>query len=212
MPDPTPTPDPQPAPPADPAPAPPAPPAPTPTSTPPADPNPADDGKGGKDAILADLAKERDARQALQQQINDMQAAQQAQMDALATALGIKKDDAPPDPAVLTGQIETEKSSRQAAERQLAVYRVAADPAVAANASRLLDSSSFLASIKDIDPTDTAALTEKVKAAVEADAVFRAAGATPTTPPFPGGPRPPAPIRAGSLSEAIQNRISQPNR
>jgi septal ring factor EnvC (AmiA/AmiB activator) len=32
-----------------------------------------DEGKGGKDAILADLAKERDKRQALEKQIKDLQ-------------------------------------------------------------------------------------------------------------------------------------------
>jgi hypothetical protein len=43
---------------------PPAPPTPPPPQTPPAGNEPGDDGRGGKEAILADLARERDARQA----------------------------------------------------------------------------------------------------------------------------------------------------
>jgi hypothetical protein len=201
MPDPTPTPDPTPAP--DPAPQP------TPPADPPADPKP-DDGKGGKDAILADLARERDARQALQQQMTDLQAAQQQQMDALATALGLKKDDTPPDPAALTSQIETEKANARAANLQLAVFKVA--PQHEANASRLLDSASFLASLKDIDPTDSDAIGDAIKVAIEADAVFKATPATPATPPFPGGPRPTPPARAASLGEAIAAKIAAQSR
>lgn len=174
---PTPTPDPQPTPPSDPAPTPPA--------DPPADPKP-DEGKGGKDAILADLAKERDARQALQQQITDMQTAQQEQMDALAKALGLKKDDAPADPAALAAQIETEKAATRQAAAQLAVYRAAG--AHEANPDALLDSASFLASIADLDPTDAAKIGDAIKAAVEKNPALKA---TPATPSFQGGPRKP---------------------
>lgn len=42
-----------------------------------------------KAAALADLAKERDARQALEQQIKDMQDAQKKQNEALASAFGL---------------------------------------------------------------------------------------------------------------------------
>lgn len=62
--------------------------------TPPAGGAGADDdaGKGGKSAVLADLAKERDERQKLQTQIETLQASQTAQRDAFAAALGVKPD------------------------------------------------------------------------------------------------------------------------
>lgn len=194
--DPTPTPDPQPTP------TPPAPP--TPPADPPVDP---DDGKGGKDAILADLAKERDKRQALEQTVSEMQTAQQAQMDAFAKALGLKPEDAPADPAELAKQVTAEQGKTANAERQLAVFKLAADPEVGANAAALLDSSSFLASIAEIDPTDETKLTEAITAAIEKNPIFKASQ-TPSAPPFPGGPRPPAPTRAGSLGEAISNKLA----
>jgi septal ring factor EnvC (AmiA/AmiB activator) len=52
-----------------------------------------DDGKGGKAAVLADLATERDKRQALETQIAALQTAQQAQTDALAKAFGLKPEE-----------------------------------------------------------------------------------------------------------------------
>lgn len=52
-----------------------------------------DDGRGGKAAILADLARERDNRQALEQQIQQLQTAQQVQRDAFAQALGLKPEE-----------------------------------------------------------------------------------------------------------------------
>lgn len=189
-------------PPGDPVPTdPPADPAPT---DPPANP---DDGKGGKDAILADLAKERDKRQALEQTVNDLKTAQQSQMDALAKALGLKPDDTPPDLDALTAQIETEKANAADAYRQLAVFQNAGE----ADPKRLLDSASFLRSIKDIDPGDTDKIAAAVAAAVEADPLLKAVQPS-TTPPFPGGPRTPAPTAAGSLGEAITKRLTQTNR
>lgn len=198
---------------ADPTPQDPAPTPAEPTPTdPPADPPtptdpPVDPGKGGKDAILADLAAERDKRQALEGKVNELTAAQQAQMDAIALALGLKTDDTPPDPAALTAQIEAEKANAAEAQRQLAVFQNAGE----ADPKRLLDSASFLRSIKDIDPTDTAKLTAAVAAAVEADPLLKAVQ-PPSTPPFPGGPRTPAPSGAGSMSEAIANKIAAQRR
>lgn len=183
MADPTPTPDPTPAP--DPAPDP----TPTPTD-PPANP---DEGKGGKDAILADLAKERDKRQGLEQQIADLQAAQQAQLDGLAKALGLKQDDAPPDPARLAEQIAAEQGKTaeaetraSAAERQAAIFRLAALGKHDGNPVALLDSATFLASLRDVDPTDEAAVLDAVTSAIEVNPSLKAA---PTAPRFPGGPR-----------------------
>lgn len=193
--------------------APPADPAPT---DPPADPKPADppapsdDGKGGKDAILADLAKERDKRQELEGRLTEFQTQQQQQMDALAKALGLKPDDAPPDPAALTAQIAEEQGKAREAAVQLAVYRNAA--ANEANADALLDSASFLRSLADIDPTNAEAVNAAIKAAVEANPLLKSAPPVPPTPPFPGGPRTPAPTGAGSMGEAIANKIATQRR
>lgn len=194
------------------APAPQDPPAqPNPTD-PPADPpkrdDPPDDGKGGKDAILADLAKERDKRQTLEQTVSEMQTAQQAQMDAIAKAFGIKQDDAP-DPDALAQQIVAEQAKAREAALQLAVYRNAA--AVEANPDLLLDSASFLRDIADLDPSDTEAVTGAIKSAVETNDRFKATQ-TPTSPPFPGGPRTPAPTRAGTLEEAVAARLASQTR
>jgi hypothetical protein len=195
--DPTPTPDPQPAP------------TPTPTPNPPADP-PADpdDGKGGKDAILADLAKERDRRQALETKVNDLTAAQQAQMDALAKALGLKTDE-PPDPDKLAAQVAEEQGKARDAQIQLAIYRNAAT--AEANADLLVDSQKFRDATKEVDPTDAAAMTAAIQAFIEANPAFKAAPAIPPTPSFPGGPRPPAPTKAGTLGSAITNRLAGKN-
>lgn len=164
---------------ADPAPSPePAPSAPPPAD-PPSDPK-AEDGKGGKDAILADLAKERDKRQ-------QAEAQQQATLDAIAKALGLKADDAPPDPTALAEKVTTSELRAQDAERKLAVFMAASQHD--ANATALLDSTSFMASVTAIDPTDSAAVAAAIEAAVKANPAFKA---TPPTPPFPGGPRKPA--------------------
>ena len=189
-------------PPADPPPSDPPPADPPVGDDPPSDP---DDGKGGKDAILADLAKERDKRQALERTVTEMQTAHQAQMDALAKAFGLKSDDDPPDAEALTAQVQAEQAKAREAALQLAVFRAA--PQHEANASRLLDSASFLASLKEVDPTDADAVGNAIKAAVEADEMFKATPA-PTTPPFPGGPRSSATPRAGSLGEAIANKLA----
>lgn len=194
---------------ADPAPTPDPAPEPTP-SDPPADPpkdpaaDPKDDGKGGKDALLADLAKERDKRQGLEQQVSDLQKAQQKQLDDIAVALGLKQSDAPPDAAALATQIQAAQDDARDARRQLAVVQAA--PALEGNAALLLDSASFLRSIADIDPADTERLGEAIKTAIDANPALKT---TASTPAFPGGPRPPAPpARAGSLQEAIERKLA----
>lgn len=193
-------------PPADPPPAdPPTPPAPPTAPTPPADPpTDPDDGKGGKDAILADLAKERDKRQELETKVNDLTTAQQAQMDAIAKALGLKTDE-PPDADRLAAQVAEEQGKARDAQVQLAIYRNAGT--VEANADLLVDSTSFRTATKDVDPTDATAMTAAIKAFVEANPAFKVTSGSPT-PPFPGGPRPSAPTRAGSMDEAIANKLA----
>ena len=125
----------------------------------------------------------------LEQKIADLTSQQQAQLDAIAKAAGLKDDDTPPDPVKLAEQITAEQSKTTAAEtravtaeRQLAVFKVAADPEVGGNALALLDSASFLDSLKDIDPTDAEKVKSVVEAAIEKNPLFKAPQA-PATPP-----------------------------
>ena len=150
----------------------------------------------------------------LEQKIADLTSQQQAQLDAIAKAAGLKDDDTPPDPVKLAEQITAEQSKTtaaetraNAAERQLAVFKIAADPEVAGNALALLDSASFLESLKDIDPADTEKVKAAIEVAIEKNPLFKASQ-TPAAPPFPGGPRSPATPRAGSLGEAIAQKMT----
>lgn len=147
----------------------------------------------------------------LEKQLTDLQTNQQAQLDAIAKAAGLKSDDTPPDPAKLAEQITaaqgetaSEKTRADNAERKLAVFLVAGDHG--ANAVALLDSTSFLDSIKDVDHTDVAKLGESIKAAVAKDDRFKAA---PLTPPFPGGVRKTTPSDPGPGLARLQHAYSQ---
>ena len=212
--DPTPTPDPTPDPAPQPTPTPDPTPVPDPSKQPPWGAPENFDAEKAWELIQNLRTKEgRDAE--LQAKLDQLEQDRKQQMDALAKALGLKSDDTPPDPAKLAEQITAEQGKTAdaearaaAAERTLAVYLAAG--AHEANPALLVDSSSFMASIKDVDHTDAAALGEAIKKAVEANPVLKA---VPTTPPFPGGPRPPAPpARPGSLDEAIAARLSSQSR
>jgi hypothetical protein len=175
---------------------------PDPGNDPPPDP-PAEPGKKppwGDDAnfnaekaweLIQNLRAEKAPDAGLQAELDALKATQQTQLDAIATALGLKSEDTPPDPAKLAEQISAEQGKTTeaearatGAERKLAIVLAALDHD--GNHKALLDSTSFLDSVKDIDSTDSAAIGEAVKNAVAASDHFKAA---PTAPPFPGGPR-----------------------
>lgn len=107
----------------------------------------ADEGKGSKDAVLADLARERDKRQNLEAQFNGFK-------DAFAKALGLDKDEQLT-PEQLTAQVTEQTSRAEKAERLLAVTR--AMPATV-DSDALLDSSAFQKAIADV-PADKVAET-----------------------------------------------------
>ena len=110
------------------------------------------------------------------------QAATDARQE-LAKALGLIKGDEPADPVKLAEQLTTEKADARQARVELAVYRAAgsiADP------SALLDSTSFLRSLKNVDPTDSAAVTAAITAAVASNPRLGAASEG-------NGPRAPRP-------------------
>lgn len=106
----------------------------------------------------------------------------QAMLDGIAKALGIKPDDAPPDPAALQSTIAESQARITALEAdtkardvELAAWRAASK--AGANAPALLDSRSFVAELGGLDPSaddfgtrvDTA-----VKKALEANPALRA--------------------------------------
>lgn len=140
-------------------------------------------GKAGDDsaATIARLQKDlADARKDAGKARTDAktQAADEAVKaltEKLGKALGLVKEDGPPDPAKLTeliGQKDTALAARDTALRakdvELAVYGRAEK--AGAKASALLDSRAFLAAIKDLDPTATdfgTALDEAIKTAVK---------------------------------------------
>ncbi|MFI6443818.1 hypothetical protein [Kitasatospora sp. NPDC050543] len=140
-------------------------------------------------ATIARLAKDlADARrEAGAARVNaKQQAADQARADLaqqIGKALGLVKDDTPPDPAALTAQItaqtgrigELEKDLR-AKQVELAV-RSAADKQQA-KADALLDSRAFSKALADLDPeaTDfTTQLDAAIKKAVDTNPNFRSA-------------------------------------
>ncbi|WP_242890788.1 hypothetical protein [Actinomadura litoris] len=142
-------------------------------------------------ALRNDFKDERTKRQqaqkaqaAMQKQLDDMQATQTKQMDALAKALGLKKDDTPPSPEqaakdfgakLQTAQADTESERKRAdtAEAslrdttiQLAVYLAADDHD--ADPRALLDSARFLKTVAGLDPSDKGFEDELGQAITEA--------------------------------------------
>ncbi|WP_128977277.1 hypothetical protein [Streptomyces roseicoloratus] len=96
-------------------------------------------------------------------------------MDQLKAA-GIKLGDKP-DAEQLQASLTAAQSERREALLRAALYETASEHG--ANPSALRDSVSFLESIKDIDPTDSAALVAAAKAALTANPTLSAAPAGP---------------------------------
>lgn len=112
-----------------------------------------DDGKGSKQAVLADLAKERDARQALAAQLDQLKT-------GLASALGINKP-AEVTPEQLAEQLAGEKQARINAETRLAVYQ---NTPAGVDVNALLDSQQFNKLISEVKTENLAeTITEFVK-------------------------------------------------
>ena len=116
-----------------------------------------DTGKGSKQAVLADLARERDARQALEQTVTQMQQAQKDQMAAIAAAFGVKPDAKDTDGSQLIGTLQKQVAEMQ---HEALVLRVA-------NAHRLTNAEDIdlLKSAKDEDTMTKLATRLAAKAA-----------------------------------------------
>lgn len=193
-----------PTPPTDPAPptAPPEPPTGTPAdpgqepTTPPADP-PGDDPR---------ITRANREAQKYRQQAREAQAAQQAQLDTIAKALGLKPDDV--DPAALTEQLTTAQAAARESATQLAVYRAA--PALGADPDALLDSASTLRALADIDPADADAVAAAITTALESNPRLKAADPQPpagrSSAPA-GGPPQPAQLSRADLKRMTPEEI-----
>jgi hypothetical protein len=97
--------------------------------------------------------------------------AQQEFTNKLAVALGLKED-AAVDPAALTASLTAAQQSAQQAARELAIFKAAGT--AGADPNRLLDSSSFKSSIQGLDPSDGAAISAAISAAVAANPYLKA--------------------------------------
>lgn len=142
---------------------------------------------GGKNALAARGEEAKKAKAAA------ATAAEQARAElaqSIGKAIGLVKDE-PLDPAKLTEELTAERSAAQQARVELAIFKAAG--AANGDPAALLDSSSFLRSLDGIDPSDTAAVTAAISAAVEANPRLGVA------PLEPGMPRP-NPAQGGSGS------------
>lgn len=110
-------------------------------------------------------------------------AADEARADLAQTigrALGLVEDE-PLDPAKLTEQLTASNAAAKQAQVELAIFHAAAG--VNANATKLLDSRSFMARVADVDPTDHLAIAAAIGEAVSSDpSLAQAAGDTPRLP------------------------------
>ena len=133
-----------------------------------------DGGKGGKDAVLADLAKERTKRKESDAKLS----AVEAKLAALATALGVEPTE--------TVDPDTLKSDLDAMRRENAVLRAGA--ALHLDTDALLDSHRFTTGLADIDPSDGDAVKAYLNEFVEANPQY-APAETRTYNPGDGAPQ-----------------------
>jgi hypothetical protein len=122
----------------------------------------------------------------------------------IGKALGIITDDTPPEeqlnPDQLRDLLQGERTTARQARVELAVFKAAQQPDVSFNAAALLDSRAFLDAIKDVDPTDTEALTLKIAETVQANPWLAVAAPQPSADPDPveqppaAAPVAPAPV------------------
>lgn len=179
-----------------------------------------DGGQGGTDDSAAKIARlEKDladarkdagkARTDAKQQAADD--AVKALTEKLGKALGLVKEDGPPDPEALAKAVAEKDSllaTREAAIRakdvELAVYGRA--EALGAKAGALLDSRAFIKAVADLDPSDKGfktALDDAIKTAIKDNPAYAIAPAGRSGGEHGGGSGEGKP-RSGSLAEAIR--------
>lgn len=159
-------------------------------------------------AIRDDFKAERAKRQEAEQRLTDLQTAldadkaDRAKRDkALAVALGLAQDEAPPDPAQLAADLKAaqDKAAADLAQRDSSLRAQQVENAILRNAAKhggngdaLLDSRAFMAKVAGLDPTagDFAEqLDDAIKTAVDSGGQFKAPAPAPEPPKQPQTPR-----------------------
>lgn len=189
--------------------------APTPTPAPPKPAEPAqkhvwDDPESAR-AEIERLRKENGA-----ERVNaKAKAADEARNELaqqIGKALGLVEDEQV-DPAKLTAELTASQQAAKQARVELAVFKAAAD--AGGDPAALLDSSSFLATLGDIDPSDTAAVSAAIKSAVESNPRLGAEPATRLPAPNPaqgasgGGPTIPAQLGKSDIENMTPEEITK---
>ncbi|WP_018135438.1 hypothetical protein [Acaricomes phytoseiuli] len=156
-------------------------------------PAPAEDAQESPEATIARLTAENSKLRAEngKDRVNaKTQAAEEARNDLvqeLGKALGlVKEGDKQPTAEELTTSLAQANEASNAQALQLAVFRAASKNG--AHGDALLDSTSFLAAVKGLDPNDGEKIDAAIKSAVETNPRFRAAqAAARTSAEFNGG-------------------------
>lgn len=159
--------------------------------------NPWDDPEAAK-AEIERLRKENGAARTTAK-AQAAEAAKNELAQQIGKALGLIKDDEPADPVKLTEQLTATATEARQAKVALAVYQAA--PVAGGDPSALLDSTSFLAKVNSLDPTDTQAVATAIAEAVAANPRLAAVTATPGMKPNPAQGRSASP--PASLAERI---------
>lgn len=124
-------------------------------------------------AARAEIEKLR--KQNGDERINAKKTAADEARQEILTKLGLVKGDEKPDLDTITAQLTAAQQERADTARQLAIFKAAA--VHGADPAKLLDSNSFMTSVKGLDPTDGDAVAEAIKAAVTANQSLKAARA-----------------------------------
>lgn len=127
-----------------------------------------------------------------------------AKIAAALKALGIETGQE--DPVKVAEQAKAERDAEKATARQaqlqLAIYRSAAK--AGADADALLDSNTFLTSVKELDPSDAKAVEDAIKAALDTNPKLKAVqAATKSGPEHTGG------TGAGGKPTSLEGAIQQ---
>lgn len=144
---------------------------------------------------------------------NDLEKASQAQLDAIAKALGLKPADA--DPVKLAEELAKAQTASRTSQVELAVHRLAGKKGIDADAEALLDSRGFAAAVADLDPSasDFASKVEAaIKDAVKANPKLKAGtttGASTSGGEFTGGTGAGNPITEAQLAKMTPAEVAK---
>lgn len=156
----------------------------------------------GKGDEKTDAEKVEDLPEWAQKQIRDLRkengdrrtkltAAEQRQQDmvrAMAKAAGVElpgDEDEQLDPAKLTQELTAAQQAQRDTALELALYKSAAT--AGADPTKLLDSRSFMAAVKDVDPSDAAAVKAAIAKAVTENPTLKAQAAGKSSADHAGG-------------------------